>query len=849
MFKPSSAATPSSAGDDSSKLEEPRELTIGLSLPQEEPDAFASYDVCVNDGYKYCTTELPKDVYQNRSDVTALHSHYWNTSVVGVLPERHYCGKSGEDWNVPLEWAWHVGLPVVIVPSFPTTTKPFQNNNTRTQQQEQGNGVAASPAASNDQDSIMGEGEGGDYPVISNNKIMKTSHGGVSVPFGDGTASVSELPLLWDYARKVGHAAMHAKRVQGHLWILATLPGSVAEAQLFLQHWKLLNQLLNHPENVGLLLDVKYSLNSSSSTSMSSVAWGKLQVVFLHHLMGMAALRGLRFSCGDFLTNKGGFPTLSRGVQFLIGWLLQRLGDQTLRLLVQGPPTHFTSSAAATAPSNIRGATECLPYIQYLQHIRKRPDIRSVLDTHQARMEEDHCDRLQQPLQPLRDHLDNATYEVFEADPIKYREYQRAISMALTDFVINANNMAPKVVLVVGAGRGPLVSCVVQAYDDLPPDRRPQSISVYAVEKNPSAIIYLQSLVLRKEQKEWTHLPVKIQVLHSDLRRLSAAVLHNQQADLIVSELLGSFGDNELSPECLDALFTQTNVCHANTVSIPTRYTAYLAPVSSIKLYQKVREQALYPNDSESSNGTSGEGNGVLGMQVATETPYVVRPRAASQMGPALPCWTFAHPNKAPGGETNAGANMGNELNQSVFLEFGCGNGSISPQWGCGYGPMDEKLVAMLDDSHASSVGSSSTPTAPLESTDETPNFNFPWLLTGFLGTFTADLYVGTPPSSVSNPPTVTISIVPETYSKGMYSWFPLYFPLEKPVLVPPSSSVAGGKGSVSVCAHMSRHSSPEDNRVWYEWSAVVQDKSTGAILDSTAIHNARGRSSFVSSL
>ena len=28
--------------------------------------------------------------------------------------------------------------------------------------------------------------------------------------------------------------------------------------------------------------------------------------------------------------------------------------------------------------------------------------------------------------------------------------------------------------------------------------------------------------------------------------------IHIMQADILVSELLGSFGDNELSPECLD---------------------------------------------------------------------------------------------------------------------------------------------------------------------------------------------------------------------------------------------------------------------------------------------------------
>lgn len=44
-------------------------------------------------------------------------------------------------------------------------------------------------------------------------------------------------------------------------------------------------------------------------------------------------------------------------------------------------------------------------------------------------------DYLQIPLQPLMDNLDSNTYEVFEKDPVKYREYQRAIYLALLDRV------------------------------------------------------------------------------------------------------------------------------------------------------------------------------------------------------------------------------------------------------------------------------------------------------------------------------------------------------------------------------------------------------------------------------
>lgn len=40
----------------------------------------------------------------------------------------------------------------------------------------------------------------------------------------------------------------------------------------------------------------------------------------------------------------------------------------------------------------------------------------------------------------------------------------------------------------------------------------------------------------------------QVTVVSSDMREWNAP----EKADILVSELLGSFGDNELSPECLD---------------------------------------------------------------------------------------------------------------------------------------------------------------------------------------------------------------------------------------------------------------------------------------------------------
>ena len=57
------------------------------------------------------------------------------------------------------------------------------------------------------------------------------------------------------------------------------------------------------------------------------------------------------------------------------------------------------------------------------------------------------------------------------------------------------------------------------------------------------------------------------------------------QADVLVSELLGSWGDNELSPECLDGA---QRYLKPGGLSIPADYTSFVAPLSSSKLWNEV---------------------------------------------------------------------------------------------------------------------------------------------------------------------------------------------------------------------------------------------------------------------
>ena len=43
----------------------------------------------------------------------------------------------------------------------------------------------------------------------------------------------------------------------------------------------------------------------------------------------------------------------------------------------------------------------------------------------------EYYDYLQEPLQPLMDNLESATYDTFEKDPIKYLQYEKAVLKAI----------------------------------------------------------------------------------------------------------------------------------------------------------------------------------------------------------------------------------------------------------------------------------------------------------------------------------------------------------------------------------------------------------------------------------
>mmetsp|Transcript_36220 Transcript_36220/g.88480 ORF Transcript_36220/g.88480 Transcript_36220/m.88480 type:complete len:558 (-) Transcript_36220:1834-3507(-) len=354
--------------------------------------------------------------------------------------------------------------------------------------------------------------------------------------------------------------------------------------------WELWNTIRNlcdsHP-NLGVVLELGPELPSRTALERWVAEPVRILVV----------------STTSFVLNKVGYPVLSKRHQDFIKLLFKY--------------RTFCALSGRGGSTKVKGGEGYKPFVQYLSHLFGKQPAATEAETFEA----PYHDYLQAPLQPLADNLESQTYETFEKDPVKYQSYQDAIRAFLIDRAAatgrDRNNGPlsaygsenPLIIMVLGAGRGPLVRAALTAAQEA----SGISVHVYAVEKNPNAVVTLENLRL---ENGWTN----VTVVCADMREWDSPV----RADLIVSELLGSFGDNELSPECLDGA---NRFLKSDSVSIPSSYTSYLAPLASTKLHNEVRAY----------------GDTVQNF----ETPYVVSIHRGKVMAPPQPCFRFEHPNRA----------------------------------------------------------------------------------------------------------------------------------------------------------------------------------------------------------
>lgn len=372
-------------------------------------------------------------------------------------------------------------------------------------------------------------------------------------------------------------------------------------------------------------------------------------------------LRLLSFSSATFLKNKGGHPVLSKGHQALIArymrlklspWIL--LSDVGPIPGLDGPllyppiadgfpsPSATADASREASPTPAEAAEhsresqkphpkskDLAAHLVYIRYLQRNQPARTTIE----RFGSGYQDYLQAPLQPLADNLESVTYEVFEKDPVKYDWYERAVAQALSDWSEqNKPTSSPTgavVIAVAGSGRGPLVTRSLRASATTG-----VSVEVWAVEKNPNAYVLLQ----RHNVEDWGG---EVNVVKSDMRawkgpqRIATTpdgsiVPTYGKVDIIVSELLGSLGDNELSPECLDGV--QHVLAPQYGISIPSSYTAHLTPILAPRLHADISQRATAD-------------------PTATETPYVVLLHAIDYLAISVPdcpriqqAWEFSHP-------------------------------------------------------------------------------------------------------------------------------------------------------------------------------------------------------------
>lgn len=338
------------------------------------------------------------------------------------------------------------------------------------------------------------------------------------------------------------------------------------------------------------------------------------------------------------------------------------------------------SEAARVDLKKTKQQKDLTPHLSYIRHLQHKQTPRSTLERFAAGFQ----DYLQAPLQPLADNLESVIYEVFEKDPVKYEQYEKAIAQALKDWV--EQGKAPSgpggrvVVAVVGAGRGPLVTRALQASQAVG-----VKIELWAVEKNPNAYVVLQ----HHNEKDWKY---QVNLVQADMRswkgptrgsnpvpagfgtdlshpdsdnryspketyydamgtssssKLSASQWSNHcHIDILISELLGSFADNELSPECLDGILPLLNP--KDGISIPASYTALLTPINAPKLHADIFARTAHdPTAPHTPSVVMLHAIDFLSKTSPSSTPSQATHDPA--IPNILPAWTFTHgPSPAP---------------------------------------------------------------------------------------------------------------------------------------------------------------------------------------------------------
>ncbi|XP_045821601.1 protein arginine N-methyltransferase 1.5-like isoform X2 [Trifolium pratense] len=367
-------------------------------------------------------------------------------------------------------------------------------------------------------------------------------------------------------------------------------------------YWKIWNSfrlMCDHNSKLLVALDNWSTMPSENSLN----SWyGEPVVTFIIHT-------------NSFFTRDGDNPKhLSEGLQKLIAYFLNHF-TQIIISEVQ-----LFSESISEVQHNYRNVDaisdeasrrrHLLPHIHYLRSLYQQVGPLSSPLSLQEHLQLAVRDVIQYTSQPFKEILESVFYQRQESDKKIYMMYKSAICQALLDRVPDEKASVITIVLVVvDAGHGALVKTSLQAAKETG-----RKLKVYAVEKNLNPLPYLYK---KCNEKDWKDIVTLVQ---TDVRYWNAP----EKADILVSELLGSFGDNKLAPECLDGA---QRFLKEDGISIPSSYTSFLQPVKNANLYNSVK----------------GGGDNILRL----ETTFNTRMYNVARLAPCQPLFTFTHPKRS----------------------------------------------------------------------------------------------------------------------------------------------------------------------------------------------------------
>lgn len=350
------------------------------------------------------------------------------------------------------------------------------------------------------------------------------------------------------------------------------------------------------------------------------------------------------------------------------------------------------------------------------------------------------------PLKPHSEMLLNSTYSTFENDSIKYKLYENAIHLALLDIIksFDYNNNKFINILILGAGRGPLIEKTFNLLQNL---NFLNFTNITAIEKNSNAFLYLQN----KNYNIWQK---KINIFNTDIKNWSH---NNIKFDLCISELLGSFGCNELSPECLSIV--ENNYSKHSTIFIPKSYTSYIAPISSPILYQKLSQlTSSSPNPNTTDYFQT--------PWILHNIPYTIISSKINEF------WSFSHPN------------INNSFSKDTYSDFKIKHRSDI------HGFIGFFTAILFNDIVLSTIPDDSL--VKLKSTSIDNNNH---LIS----------------SSITSLDDNNNRIKKINHTPNLHSWSPFVFPIKSPIYLSDDSELS---------IFLSRIHSFDNNQIWYEWSA-----------------------------